>query len=313
MSDISTAFVEGLGDTDESDTALRAAIYARTSSVSQKYGYSIDEQVRLCVERSHLLGWEVHYIFRDEAQSGKDTDRPMFQRMLSLAEIRAFDVLVFWKLDRFSRTIMHAVQLEKQFSDWGLALHSVTEQLDTTSPAGRFNFRNIANAAEFERELIKQRTKMGHLARAMEHKWPNASPPLGYEVDEDGYLKIVPGEASLVRRIFKKYLELESMPSVAETLNQAYHFGRKGVKWTPSTVGTVLRNPLYTGEYSVGDVSNRAEEYQIISKELFENATEVRTRFQKAGVSDRPQMSKGRKARLVRKIRDDYFNYVEDR
>ena len=128
---------------------IRAAVYARTSSPSQRFGHSIGEQVRQCVQRCQMQGWEVQYVFRDEAKSGKDTDRPMFQQMLDRARQGAFDVLLFWKLDRFSRSIHHAVRLEKQFREWGVALHSVTEQLDTTTPAGQFNFRNIANAAEF--------------------------------------------------------------------------------------------------------------------------------------------------------------------
>ncbi|WP_267642061.1 recombinase family protein [Haloarchaeobius amylolyticus] len=312
MTSQDTALVGALQPSNESNSILRAAVYARTSTTSQKYGYSIGEQVRLCVDRCHLLGWEVHYIFQDEAESGSDTDRPMFQRMISMAEADAFDVLVFWKLDRFSRSIMHAVQLEKQFSDMGLALHSVTEQLDTTSPAGRFNFRNIANAAEFERELIKQRTKMGHLARAMEHKWPNSSPPLGYEVREDGYLEVVPSEATLVRRIFREYIEQESMPAVAEVLNQDQRFGKGNMQWTPNSVGAILRNPIYTGEYSVRSVSARVDEYRILSDELFQKATDVRTRFQTSNNAPKPAMAKQRKRRLVTEVLDKYLEYLED-
>jgi site-specific DNA recombinase len=114
-----------MAETD--DSTWRAAIYARTSSRSQRFGYSLEEQVRLCVERCGLLNWDVAYVFQDGEKSGKDTDRPMFQRMLSLAQRGAFDVLVFWKLDRFSRSIMHAVTLEADFRKWGVALHSITE------------------------------------------------------------------------------------------------------------------------------------------------------------------------------------------
>ena len=122
---------------------LRAAVYARTSSPNQGYGYSLDEQVTRCLQRCRSLGWDVQFIFRDEAESGKDTDRPMFRTMLSAAEKRVVDVIIFWKLDRFSRSLQHAVKLESELRQHGVSLYSVTEQIDTTSATGRFNFRNM--------------------------------------------------------------------------------------------------------------------------------------------------------------------------
>lgn len=300
----------GVGAIDEADNDLRAAVYARTSSTSQRFGYSIGEQVRQCIDRCEMLGWEPVFVFRDEAKSGKDTDRPMFQEMLTSAEQGAFDVLVFWKLDRFSRSIMHAVQLENEFRDWGIALHSVTEQLDTTTAAGRFNFRNIANAAEFERDMIKQRTKMGHTALAMEHKWPNSTPPLGYERLDNGLLQVHPREAALVRHIYHTYLDEESMPSVATKLNESGLTKREGGKWSPSEIGSILQNRIYTGVYAVGNVTSDVEEYRILSKVLFNEVTTVRQRFQGDGQEDRHQMEPGRKRGLITGIINQYFEFL---
>lgn len=99
---------------------LIAVIYARTSSPGQRHGYSIDEQVRQCWRRCEQLGWTVSHVFRDEEVSGKDIDREMFQKLLTRAEAGWFDVVVIWKLDRFSRSLMHAVQLERDLREWGL-------------------------------------------------------------------------------------------------------------------------------------------------------------------------------------------------
>jgi site-specific DNA recombinase len=186
------------GETEQ----LRAAVYARTSSQNQEYGYSLDAQVKRTVQRCESLGWEVGFVYRDGAESGKDTDRPMFKRMLSAAEKRVFDVIAFWKLDRFSRSLMHAVQLESDLREYDVSLYSVTEQIDTTSPTGRFNFRNIASAAEFERDMIRQRTQLGLNELASERKWPNDSPPLGYELDSERKLRVVEEEKQLVVEIF---------------------------------------------------------------------------------------------------------------
>lgn len=241
------------------DEDTRAAIYARTSSINQRFGYSIDEQVRQCIERCQYLQWDVVYVFRDKAESGKDTERPMFQTMMRKAEDGGFDVLVFWKLDRFSRSLLHAVQLEAELRDKGVGLHSVTEQLDTTTSAGRFNFRNIASAAEFERDMNKERSQMGLKALALERRWPNGHPPLGYEKASDGTLVVLDHEAELVNRIFRDYTEVKSMPQLADDLNSENIQTKRNKTWTAKSIGNILKNKLYIGHYSVSDIEEYVE------------------------------------------------------
>lgn len=293
-------------------TDTRTAVYARTSSMNQKFGYSIDEQVRQCIERCELMGWETAYLFKDEAESGKDTDRPMFQQMMQAAKGRRFDVVVFWKLDRFSRSLLHAVELEAELREHGVALHSVTEQIDTTTSAGRFNFRNIASAAEFERDMISERTQMGLKALALEKRWPNDRPPVGYRKDADGRLDIHSEEAELVKGVFSQYLDLKSMPQLAHELNDSGQTTKEIRKWTPRAVRDVLTNELYTGLYSVADVTEYVPEYQIISKEQFEQVTKVRHRFKSINDSRRSSMPQNRKTRLVDSVIDEYRSYLEE-
>lgn len=287
---------------------LRAAVYARTSSKSQEYGYSLDAQVNRCVERCQSLRWDVAFVFRDAAESGKDPDRPMFQRMLDIAEKRAFDVIVFWKLDRFSRSLMHAVRLESELREHNVCLYSVTEQIDTTNATGRFNFRNIASAAEFERDMIRQRTQMGLHELAVERKWPNDSPPLGYELDSEGKLSIVDSEEDLVAEIFELYIEKRSMPDVALVLNERDIKTQEGGEWSARAVGDILRNKIYKGQYEVADVSTYVPEYQIIDEETFDEVTSVRRRFQQ-GSESRPSMSNPRKERAIDRMREMYREY----
>lgn len=287
---------------------LRAAIYARTSSKNQEYGYSLDAQVSRSVDRCESLGWKVCFVFRDEAESGKDTDRPMFRKMLSAAEKQVFDVVVFWKLDRFSRSLMHAVQLESELRQHNVNLYSVTEQIDTTSATGRFNFRNIASAAEFERDMIRQRTQMGLNELASGLKWPNDSPPLGYELDSDRKLSIVQQEAELVTKIFERYIEERSMSEVAQYLNDQKIRTQEGGEWTPRAVGDILRNKIYTGTYEVADVSEYVSEYQIIESKTFEEVKSIRHRFQRGGAS-KSSMSDPRKERAISRMREMYQDY----
>ena len=290
---------------------LRAAIYARTSSPSRAYGYSLDRQVEACIQRCKARGWSVEYIFRDENESGADQDRPMFQEMMTKGENEEIDVVVFWKLDRFSRSLIHAVELEERFRELDIALHSVTEQLDTTTATGRFNFRNLANAAEFEREMIVQRTQMSMHALATQHKWPNDTPPLGYGLDEDGRLQMDVKEAVLVRSIFSMYTEHKSMPTVAQRLNDEDCVTKEGNDWTARAVGDILRNEIYTGQYSVADVNEYVPEYQIISEDLFDTVRDIRYRFQR-GEGARPPMEEERKAANVEEVIEQYIAYVEN-
>lgn len=294
----------------EDSERVRAAIYARTSTTQQTFGHSLNEQVRLSIERCQTLDWVPTFVFRDEAESGKDTDRPMFQRMLSWAERRAFDVVVFWKLDRFSRSLMHAVQLEARLRKHDVGLYSVTEQIDTTSAAGRFNFRNIASAAEFERDMIQQRTKMGLHALATEQKWPNDNPPLGYEIDDDGRLNIVEIEEKLVKDIFRIYVEEKSMPQVAEWLNQRGISTKGGGEWVPRAVGDILRNKIYRGDYELGDTSKHVPEYRIIDDERFKEVASLRTRFQNSSETRKP-MPKSRKERNAWEMYETYRKYLD--
>jgi len=300
----------------EETEAENAAIYARTSSENQRHGYSIDEQVRVCWERCETMGWDVVRVYRDEVESAKDIDRPMFRELMATAETGLFDVVVFWKLDRFSRSLMHTVNLEEELSEWGVGLHSVTEQIDTTTPAGRFNFRNIANAAEFEREMISQRTRMGHHARALEHKWPNDSPPLGYDSREDGKLE-VNEDAELVRRIFRMYLEFESMPQVAYELNRQdieprmdTRCGESDDEWLTKHVSKILKNELYIGRYQVAGVDEHVPEYQIVSDSLYREVEDTRHRFQR-GRGEKDSVSRDRKQDMTDSVISEYLDYLE--
>lgn len=297
---------------DDDNEPLRAAVYARTSSNSGGFGYSLNAQTERSIDRCESLGWTVTFVYRDEAESGKDTDRPMFQQMLEMAEKRAFDVIVFWKLDRFSRSLMHAVQLESELRESSVSLYSVTEQIDTTTATGRFNFRNIASAAEFERDMIKQRTRIGLQGLAEEHRWPNNNPPLGYDLTTENRLSINEEEAKLVIDIFEKYIEHRSMPIVAACLNEREILTADGGEWTPRAVGDILRNKIYNGTYELGEVSDHVPEYQIVSDDVFRRVTHVRMRFQQGSASQEP-MAESRKETTATEMRNQYSTYLESR
>lgn len=292
----------------EEEKQSEAAIYARVSSHSQIFGYSLDEQVRLGRERCKLMGWKVRYIFKEDGKSGKTTDRPKFQALMEKAKERKFDVLVFWKLDRFCRSLRDVVNVEKTLKDYGISLHSITEQIDTTAAVGRFNFRNIASAAELESDLIKERTKMGMKALALKHRWPNKLPPLGYDKKEDGKLKINEKEITLVREIFRRYIKLKSMPQVAFELNKKGVKTKRGNGWTATAVKRILDNKLYIGTYEVAGIQEDVKEYKTIDEKLFRKAENRRCRF-----NEKPkEMPRDRKEGTIERVFNEYLEFLDD-
>lgn len=283
----------GLGSGEKSD--LGAAIYVRTSSANQRFGYSIDEQIRRCWERCEAKDWQVRYVFADEAESGRDTERPEFQRLLSTVEQGTIDVVVFWALDRFCRSLVDLVQIEEHLDQWDVSLQSVTEHLDTTTPVGRFNFRNLASAAELESDLTSQRVQMGMYGLAKDHKWPNNQPPLGYDLLDDGRLQVNNSEADLVRRIYRMYVQEQSMPQVAFRLNEEGVRTKSGEEWSTQSVKKVVSNELYIGEYCVAGYEEYVEEYRIVSDDLFERVEDTRYRFQSRDMATERKESKSKR------------------
>lgn len=290
------------GDSNPDESIERAAIYARTSENKPEFAYSINEQVDRCWQRCEQQGWEVTFVFTDNGETGKNTDRDGFQQFLKRAAQGAIDVVVFWKLDRFARSLADLVKTEEKLSERGVALHSVTEFLDTSSPVGRFNFRNLASAAELESDLTSQRVQMGMHGMAKKNRWPNDDPPLGYDLAEDQTLLVNPEEAELVRRIFKRYLEQRSMPEVAHTLNQQGITTSRNSEWSHVSIRNVLSNELYRGKYELGEYTEQVEDYRIISDELFEAVTDTRYRFK----HEKGEMSASRKQSKAEKVLETF-------
>jgi len=294
----------------EDRKSIFAVIYARTSSPNQKFNYSIKEQVNHCWKFCKERGWIVRYVFVDESESGGTVERPKFQLMLEKAKDGRFDVIVSWKLDRFCRSLVDLVNIERALREWGIGLCSVTEVIDTTTPVGRFNFRNIGSFSELERELIGERARMGLYALAKEQRWPNPHPPLGYDKNSDGKLVVNEEDAKLVKQIFKRYLSRKSIPQVAFELNKQGIHTKKGKRWNATAVRGILTNEIYLGKYKVAGYSDYVKEYRIIADNLFKKVNETRLRYKRGGAK-RPPMPEDRRNAKIEKVFSKYFELLK--
>jgi site-specific DNA recombinase len=290
------------------EKSVSGAIYARTSP-NNRSSYSIDEQVNQCWGYCEKRGWTVRYVFIDQDQSGGTVERARFQQMLEKAEAEEFDVIVFWKLDRFCRSLVDLVNIERTLRECGVQLCSVTEFIDTTTSVGRFNYRNLASVAELERELIGERAKLGLYALARDGRWPNPHPPFGYSKDQEGRLAILKDEAKIVRRIFRSYVAERSMPQVAFDLNKDRIPARKSSLWDAQAVREVLTNPIYVGRYNVAGVQNEIEGCRIVTEQLLVKANETMLRY-RTGKAERPPMPKERRIRKVETLHRQYQEFL---
>ncbi len=137
---------------------MRVALYARCSTSEQ----TVIPQLEGVREYAALRGFEVVEEYVDEAISGAKAKRPALDRLLEDAHRRRFDAVLVWKLDRLGRSLSHLIRLVETFGSLGVDLVSLNDPgLDTTAPSGRLIFHVMGAVAEFERDLIRERTRAG--------------------------------------------------------------------------------------------------------------------------------------------------------
>lgn len=137
---------------------MKIAIYARVSTLhNQETGMQTADLEEFC----RLREFQLIDSYIDEGVSGSKDSRPELNRLMADARKRWFDAVLVWKLDRFGRSLKHLVNALAEFQALGISFISYKESLDMTTPAGRLMFGVIAAMAEFERDLIKERTKAG--------------------------------------------------------------------------------------------------------------------------------------------------------
>lgn len=138
---------------------MKAAIYARVSTTN--HGQDVGMQVRELRQFCEARGWEVVGEYRDEGISGGKEKRPELDRLMADAHKRRFDVVAVWKFDRFARSVSHLLRALETFNALGVGFVSLSESLDTSTPAGKMVFTVLGAVAELERSLIAERVRAG--------------------------------------------------------------------------------------------------------------------------------------------------------
>ena len=224
------------------------AIYAR-QSVEKADSLSIHGQIDLCRRETA----EPVRIYQDRGFSGKNTNRPAFQRLMEDVEKGLIQKIVVYRLDRFSRSIADFGRLWEILQKHHVEFVSINETFDTSTPMGRAMLNIIMVFAQLERETTAQRVRDNYYQRVKLGAWPGGPPPYGFSLgrvpgpDGSPAPGLIPNEhMSTVARIFERYSrDGATLGSVARSLNGENIPGPKRPVWDNVALSRILHSPLY--------------------------------------------------------------------
>lgn len=242
---------------------VRCAIYTRKSSeegLEQDFN-SLHAQRDACAayvlsqasEGWTLLGRE----YDDGGISGGTLERPALKQLLADISAGKIDIVVVYKVDRLTRSLLDFAKLVEAFDMAGTSFVSITQSFNTTTSMGRLTLNMLLSFAQFEREVTAERIRDKLAASKAKGMWMGGTPPLGYRGDGRS-LAIVEEHAALVRDIYARYRDLGNVREVANQLADANitvpcrtaGTGRKfgGKPFTRGQLYALLKNPVYAGD-----------------------------------------------------------------
>lgn len=254
---------------------LRCAVYTRKSSeegLEQEFN-SLDAQREACeayIASQRSEGWlPVRDHYDDGGISGGTLERPALQRLLADIEDGLVDVVVVYKIDRLSRSLMDFAKLVEVFDRNQVTFVSVTQSFNTTTSMGRLTLNVLLSFAQFEREVTAERIRDKFAASRAKGMWMGGCPPLGYDV-KARKLIVNDDAAANVRFIFKRFVEIGSGTTLLRELAQRGITTRQGKSITKGFLYRMLNNRAYLGEAVHKGTSYPGEHDAIIDRELWD-------------------------------------------
>ena len=266
--------------------SLRCAVYTRKSTeegLEQDFN-SLDAQREACaayITSQTSLGWKLlTKVYDDGGISGGTMDRPALQNLLSDIRAGRVDVVVVYKIDRLTRSLMDFARIVEVFDRHEVSFVSVTQQFNTTTSMGRLTLNVLLSFAQFEREVTAERIRDKFAASRKRGMWMGGPVPVGYRV-ENRKLVIEPREAELVRRIFSLYLECGSVPALKDRLDdlgiqtprRRSRSGRTsgGKAFSRGRLYWILSNPVYAGNVRHGSNKWPGQHDAIVERTLWDS------------------------------------------
>jgi site-specific DNA recombinase len=268
---------------------VRCAIYTRKSTedgLNQDFN-SLDaqrESAEAYILSQRQEGWTlVHNEYSDGGYTGANIERPGVRKLLADIATGQVDCVVVYKVDRLSRSLIDFARMMELFEKHGVCFVSVTQQFNTNTPLGRLTLNILLSFAQFEREIISERTRDKQVAARKKGKWTGGHILLGYDLDSRaGRLTVNAEEADQIREMFRLYLE---GTSVLEIVQRFDRLGWRNKQWTTQDgklyggsplrrchIYKLLGNILYTGRVKVGDEIFVGEHEAIVDQQTFDLA-----------------------------------------
>ncbi len=240
---------------------MRYAAYIRISSEDQVGNYSLDAQQRAIEAWVAAKGGILVKIYKDEAQSGRNTDRPAFQQMRLEARKKSFDALVVHKFDRFARNRTDALAIKSLLRyDFGVKVFSVSEPSeDSDGPMGALIEGIMESVADWYSRNLATEVAKGKKERSHQGKHNNGA-PFGYKKDKDKILVADELEAPGLQFAFDQFATGQySDTDIAVLLNNRGYKTKKGRPFSKDTIRAILQNPTYLGKIKYQQVQRNAD------------------------------------------------------
>ena len=276
--------------TNRFSKSIRCAIYTRKST---EHGLelefnSLDAQREACeayIKSQMHEGWKIlPNRYDDPAYSGGNLDRPALQKLLHDIDAGLIDVVVVYKIDRLTRSLADFAKLVEAFDKKTISFVAVTQQFNTTTSMGRLTLNVLLSFAQFERELSSERVRDKVTASRKKGKWTGGGIPLGYDT-EDKKLVVNQSEATTVRTIYRRYLELKCLRRLTADLDNKGIVSKQrtglsgrntgGIRFTYGPLAYLLKNRTYLGEMGHKGAWFPGEHEAIIDRALFDAVQDV--------------------------------------
>ncbi|MFA5098280.1 MAG: recombinase family protein [Candidatus Margulisiibacteriota bacterium] len=258
---------------------MKAAIYTRVSTDNQaevEFNSCEAQELKIKSFIKSQDDIEIHDAYSDQGYSGASLERPSLQRMLYDIEHGLINSVIAYKIDRLTRSPKDFYHLIEIFDNHNVSFISVTERFDTSTPSGRLLRNIMLTFAQFERELISERTRDKMIERAKKGFWHGGPAPYGYKL-ENKRLIINPDEARIVRTIFKVFIETKSIGKIYDLLKDKKILYRKEQVFSKSEITWILRKGvIYLGKIKFRDNIYDGLHEPIISQKLFDDTQEFK-------------------------------------
>ncbi len=274
--------------TQDAVPVRRVALYARKSTtigIDNQLFNSVDAQLQSCrnyVASRAAEGWVVAGEYSDLGVSGATLDRPDFKRLMRDVDAGLIDIIVAYRLDRLSRSLLDFLTWLDSMTKRGVNIAITSQSIDTTTSEGRLQVSLFMAFGQYEREAITARIRDKAAATAANGLYVGGRPPYGYRRAKLGVLETQPEEAAAVRFIFASYLAGMSRDGIIRKLNKrkapvpAPHGHRsEDDTWQLGMVNRIIRHPIYKGLICFKGDSYLGKHEAFVSPEQWAEANEL--------------------------------------